>query len=554
VSEVLGSADPSRACPRCGAELWQTEVLCPQCGLGRDAFPSESKRDGESAASPLAGLTPQEAPELYETSGGEQGDRSALEMAVSLPEWLYLPLPPRAQAALSSAPEDSTPSPPPGPAVELPPLPSELPPASMLPVLYPSPSTPVLAAWRVSRLQELAEKGPWSEADLRRSGREDEAVRLPRRLPSVLLAECRPGTTTAALIEGVDRQPRFVAGGQASTESDPIGALRRAAESIAVRTGRRLFDERGMLVVPRGPTGHGVDRFVAVVDVTPVAQGLFTLVENSRYEESLQGVQGLEQLRGWSGDGPLRSVPFCLGTVIRYLGDTHQANVVGLDLGLAQSWLVAWYGERLTLIAGDGVTPSAGGHGAAQTLITSLWRQCAWESESVPPYEPPALDLIVARGPALSQGMTPLEITQLLVDTLQPTGTCTLLWDKDGLAVPLAALALSEPAIATCLLEGDAFLRLGTVVAPRGQPPTRGIALRFTLAEAKGRRQQGNVASGEQRLVRVPLGHSARLTLYAASGWDLGTGGLGREAQAEIPGGLVGLLLDARGRPLPGLD
>jgi len=240
--------------------------------------------------------------------------------------------------------------------------------------------------------------------------------------------------------------------------------------------------------------------------------------------------------------------------MIRYLGQTYQANVVGLDLGVAQSWLVAWYEERLTVITGDGLTPSAGGRGVAQTLISSLWRQCAWESESIPPHRPPALQLVVARGPALAQGFTPLEITRLLVDTLQPMGACTLLWDRDGLVVPLAALAVKEPAIAACLLDGDAFLGLGTVIAPQGHPPSSGMALRFTLVEPQAQRQEGSVAAGQQRWLPLPLGHSARLTLHAASGLQLGTGAPGRGVQAEVAGGLVGLLLDARGRPLPGLD
>ena len=281
---------------------------------------------------------------------------------------------------------------------------------------------------------------------------------------------------------------------------------------------------------------------------------MFTPVENSRYEESLKGVEGLGQLRAWSGDGPPRSGPFCLGAVIRYLGEIYRANVVGLDLGLAQSWLVAWYEERLTVIAGDGLPPSAGGHGVARTLISRLWRQCAWESESIPPHQPPALHLVVACGPTLARGFTPLEITQLLVDALQPTGICTLLWDREGLVVPLAALAVNEPAIAACLLDGDAFLRLGTVIAPQGYPPKSGIALRFTLAEPQAQRQEGSVATGQQRLIPLLPGHSARLTVYAASGLGLSGGGLGRGARAEVPGGLVGLLLDARGRPLRGLD
>jgi len=246
--------------------------------------------------------------------------------------------------------------------------------------------------------------------------------------------------------------------------------------------------------------------------------------------------------------------------VIRYLGETHQANVVGLDLDMAQSWLVVWYQEQLTVIAGRGLDPAPDAHPHSEAhrptraLMTSLWRQWITEDESLPPHQPPMLDLVVVRGSVLASGFAPLEIARLLVDVLQPRGTCTLLWDRDGLAAPLGALAVDDPSIATYLLGSDAFIRLGTLIAPWGRLPSKGMALRFTLAEPEGRTQHGGVAAGDLRQIPLPLGHSAMLTLHPASRLDLGAGRPGRGARTEVPGGLAGLLLDGRGRPLPMLD
>ena len=531
---------------------FQTEAST--CEHRLDAVPSEARGGGEGAASRLEGLTPQEVPELFHVKPEELGETLEFETAASLPGWLDIPLLPGAEPMTSPSAQGVVPSRPPASTAELPcelshPLPSELPPASISLVSLPPQPSPILDARRVNRLQDLAGRGPWGEADLGGSAQRREVLKLSRELPSILLAECRPGATSTALIQPVERWPRFVAGGQAPTDGDPISAIRRACESISLHTGRRLFDERGVLLIPQQPTGQGVDRFVAVLGPPPLYQGLFTPAEDSRHQESLR--EG--QLRAWS-HAPLRSVPSCLATVIRYLGESYQANVVGLDVGVAQSWLVAWYEGHMTVIAGSGLISSAEGRGPAKALITSLWRQWTVESESILPRQPPTVNLIVARGPALVQGFTPLEIARLLIDVLQPTGICTLLWDRDGLAAPLGALAVNEPAIAACLLDGDAFLRLGTLIAPRGHPSSRRIALRFTLVEPEGRRQQGDVAAGYLRQVPLPPGRSARLTLHPAPGLDLGEGQPGRGAQAEVPGGLVGLLLDGRGRPLPALD
>lgn len=557
----------SRSCPHCGAALRETARFCTQCGTRLEGFTSKTREGWRGTTSPLQGLTPQEVPELFQTKRPGPGETLGPASAPSLPEWLDIPplagvetAPgPSAHSAIASRPAAST--------GDLPSLPSELPPASIPSASLPPHPVPLLAARRVRRLQELAERGPWGGADLGRSaggrkpakGRE-EVHHLPRELPSILLAECRPGSTTTVLVEAIEGRPRFVTAGGASTDGDLIPAIQQACEVIAARTGRRLLDEDGTLLIPQTPAGQGVDRFVAVVGMSPLPQGVFTPAEGARYRESWKDAQGVGQLQAWSGDVSLRSGPSCLGTVIRYLGEAYLANVVGLDLGLAQSWLVAWYQGRLTVITGSGLGMGAEGalyseaRGLAQALITGLWRQCAVESESISRRQPPAWDLVVVRGPAVATGFAPLEIARLLVDVLQPASICTLLWDRDGLAVPLGALAVKEPAIAACLLDGDAFLRLGTLIAPRGRLPRRGTALRFTLAEPEGRRQQGSVAAGHLHPISLPLGHSATLTLHPAPGLELGGGRPGQGAQAEVPGGLVGLLFDGRGRPLPPLD
>jgi len=57
------------------------------------------------------------------------------------------------------------------------------------------------------------------------------------------------------------------------------------------------------------------------------------------------------------------------------------------------------------------------------------------------------------------------------------------------------------------------------------------------------------LAAGEIRVHPLPAGETARAVLEPARGMDLGAG-RGRSVEADLTGGAVGVVLDARGRPL----
>ena len=61
--------------------------------------------------------------------------------------------------------------------------------------------------------------------------------------------------------------------------------------------------------------------------------------------------------------------------------------------------------------------------------------------------------------------------------------------------------------------------------------------------------ESGEIMFGEIRLLPLGLGENAKITVEPARGFDRG-GGPGRRIESTIKGGTVGLVLDARGRPL----
>ncbi len=92
---------------------------------------------------------------------------------------------------------------------------------------------------------------------------------------------------------------------------------------------------------------------------------------------------------------------------------------------------------------------------------------------------------------------------------------------------------------------------LGTCVIPYGDLPQGQVALRVGIEYSNGRQVTAEVMSGSIEIIPLRINEQAMLTLYPAPTVDVGLGS-GERARAaeEIDGGLVGLVIDARGRPL----
>ena len=140
----------------------------------------------------------------------------------------------------------------------------------------------------------------------------------------------------------------------------------------------------------------------------------------------------------------------------------------------------------------------------------------------------------------------------LLLDALQPRGVTSMVLDRTMLISQLGAVATVAPIAAVQVNENDAVLhRLGTCVVPFGTLPPGQMALKVDVEYSNGRKISVDVASGSIEVVPLQVNEQALLSLYPAPTVDVGLGA-GERARAaeEIDGGLVGLVIDARGRPL----
>jgi hypothetical protein len=100
--------------------------------------------------------------------------------------------------------------------------------------------------------------------------------------------------------------------------------------------------------------------------------------------------------------------------------------------------------------------------------------------------------------------------------------------------------------------ENDAVThRIGTCVIPFGGLQPGKLAVRVGVEYSNGRQMNIDVMAGSIEVVPLRAHEQALLTLFPAPTVDVGLGpGERARAAEEIDGGLVGLIIDARGRPL----
>lgn len=158
------------------------------------------------------------------------------------------------------------------------------------------------------------------------------------------------------------------------------------------------------------------------------------------------------------------------------------------------------------------------------------------------------LDLLVASGGVLSHAPRMHQTAMLLIDAFQPEGFTTLAKDSIFMMPHLGVLAQVHPKAAMEVFERDCLIYLGTCVAAAGKGKPGKPCFKFTIS-GQTLNESGELAYGEIRLLPLGMDERAKVVIEPARGFDFGAGP-GRRIEREVRGGTVGLVLDARGRPL----
>jgi len=160
------------------------------------------------------------------------------------------------------------------------------------------------------------------------------------------------------------------------------------------------------------------------------------------------------------------------------------------------------------------------------------------------------LDLIVGSGGVLSHSPRRVQSALMMIDAFQPEGFTELAVDSIFMMPQLGVLSTVHEQAALEVFHRDCLIRLGWCIAPRGgAKAVAGQPCMTVEIDINGQRTTSEVRFGQVHRVPLAGGQHATVTVQPARGFDVGAGP-GRRVAREVTGGVVGLILDARGRPL----
>lgn len=159
------------------------------------------------------------------------------------------------------------------------------------------------------------------------------------------------------------------------------------------------------------------------------------------------------------------------------------------------------------------------------------------------------LDLIVGSGGILSHAPRRIQSMLMMVDAYEPTGCTRLSVDSIFMMPHLGVLSTINEKAATDVFVRDCMIYLGTCVAPIGQGQDGEVCADYEIAWPDGKTTKEQLKFSELRLYPLDSGKQATITVRPAKQVNMGAG-VGVGVTREVHGGVVGLLLDGRGRPL----
>jgi len=158
------------------------------------------------------------------------------------------------------------------------------------------------------------------------------------------------------------------------------------------------------------------------------------------------------------------------------------------------------------------------------------------------------LNILIGSGGVLSHAPRRAQSALMMIDAFEPCGVTMMAVDSIFMAPHLGVLSTVHAAAANEVFVKDCLVRLGSAICPVGQGREGQPCLTVGFRRADGSQVEESLKVGEMKL--IPLGpEKVQATISPAKGFDAGAG-RGKEFQATLEGGTVGIILDGRGRPL----
>ena len=312
-------------------------------------------------------------------------------------------------------------------------------------------------------------------------------------------------------------------------------------------------------------------------------------------------INGVEELEGWS-QGHILPTSYASARMIRFLSLGAAAGVLGVNLGASAASVAAGFNGKLSLRT----YPQFGlGENLATLLQSSKiedftrWlsldihenamRDALYQKSLYPSAIPatsedrvishaitrqalhlaaraarkdfpasaraprpellPFFEMIIASGAALTDGSTPGQNLLLLLDAIQPVGVTQIMLDRNNLLPLLGVAAEKNQLLPVQTLESGAFQNLGSSVSVVSGASYGTPVLQARLSYSDRSETRVDVKHGTLEVLPLAQGQSARLHLQPLNRADVGAGPW-RALTVPVNGGALGVVIDARGRPL----
>ncbi|SET13727.1 glutamate mutase L [Anaerobranca gottschalkii] len=156
------------------------------------------------------------------------------------------------------------------------------------------------------------------------------------------------------------------------------------------------------------------------------------------------------------------------------------------------------------------------------------------------------LDMLIGSGGALSHAPRRVQSALMMMDAFGPEGITRLAVDSIFMMPQLGVLSTVHPKAATEVFERDCLIHLGTCVGATGNIKIGSPALKIRYS-INGKLVEEVVEGGSIKL--IPCKDKLEVEIHPAAGIDVGNG-KGKTLKRELKGGVCGIFLDCRGRPL----
>ncbi len=301
----------------------------------------------------------------------------------------------------------------------------------------------------------------------------------------------------------------------------------------------RMAKKEGMEVI-------GVDIGGATTDVFSVFQEVFnrTVSANLGMSYSVSNVlaeAGIDNIMRWipfeADETELRNM--IKNKMIRPTTIPHTLKELQIEQAVAREALRLAFEQHKSMAVGlKGVQQ--------ERTISDAFAQSATGATLV---NMMSLDFLVGSGGALSHAPRRSQSALMMIDSFLPEGITRLAVDSIFMMPQLGVLSTVHERPATEVFVKDCLIWLGTCIAPVGVGKPGDKCVRMEIRRESGETVQREIKFGEIELVALPAGETAQVKLEPTRHFDCG-GGKGKTVEAELSGGVVGTIIDCRGRPL----